>query len=242
MKKILLIVFVLSIVTETYAQLVESRTMLTSYDIVQPKKRENKKKKEWKFRLGLSASTLTGDDIDSDFELGNHTGYQLGFEYRRFGRRGLFYGMEFNFASRGYTVDDVTITKDNGGYYNRYGYWIPDYTTYTDDAKLTCHEFEWVPVNFGYRYDINKDIAVSTRIGLFVNAIITGTYTVGDYEEDYYDYMHDTTPVNVGFKWGIGTQWKKLAVDFEIQKSFIDHAEDFSASERAINFTVGYIF
>ncbi len=239
MKKILLIVFVLSIVTETYAQLVESRTMLTSYDIVQPKKRE--KKKEWKFRLGLSASTLTGEDIDSDLKLGNHTGYQLGFEYRRFGRRGLFYGMEFNFASRGYTVDDVTVTKENGGHYS-YGYWIPNYTTYTDDAKLTCHEIEWVPVNFGYRYDINKDIAVSTRVGLYMNAIMKGTYTVGDYEEDYYDYTDDPTPFNIGFKWGIGAQWKKLAVDFEIQKSFINHTEDFDASERAINLTVGYIF
>ena len=240
MKKFLLFAFVLGIVMESYAQLVDSRTILTSYE--QPVKKE--KRREWKFRAGLSASTLTGKDTeDADYD--THAGYQLGFEFRRFTKTNVFWGMEFNFASRG-TKNEVEVMKEDGGHYS-YGYWVPNYTTSTEDAKITCHEFEWVPINLGYRYDINSDIAVSSRIGVFVNAIMVGNYKVGD--EDAVDIFDDEeyggperVRANAGIKWGIGAQWKHLALDFEIQRSFAKAYEDVKAYERAFNLTVGYIF
>ncbi|MCM1107432.1 MAG: PorT family protein [Clostridium sp.] len=242
MKKILLFVFALGMVGESFAQLVESRTVLTNYDMVQPQKPA--KKKEWKFRLGLSASTLKGDDAKDIDDLGNLTGYQLGFEWRRFMKHGMFWGMEFNFASRGYKISDVEFSRENG---DSYGYWVPNYETYKDDVKLKMHEFEWVPFNLGYRYDINKDIAVSTRLGVFVNFAMAGNYIAGDEEygidsDEYSDMYGDPLRANVGIKWGLGAQWKHLALDFEVQKSFIDHTDELNAQERAINLTVGYIF
>lgn len=229
-KLILLAALALGFITNSSAQMIRSHVTTRSYST------GPEKKKEWKFRLGMSASNFVGKDVE-DADLNSHIGYQLGFEYRRFMKTGMFWGMEFNFASRGNTAE---IDSDEGHWdYNR-NEWISDGTI---DTRLTFHEFEWVPINLGYKYNINQDIAVSTRIGAFVNVAMVGNYKYGDEDAvDAFDDDSDYSRFNAGIKWGIGAQWKHLALDFEVQKSFVKSIEDVKAYERAFNLTVGYIF
>lgn len=179
------------------------------------------KKMEWKINVGATFNTLRGNDNEA-YSYYSKPGYDIEIGFRRMIKNNFFWGMSTGFLSRGFKADYQG---------NR-----------TVSENMMCHVFNFMPVKFGYKYDITKNFAVSAFLGAYLDIVmvqdfsenITSSYRDGD-QYDYYDDVAD-----FGFRFGIGAQYKHIALDFSIDRGVIGRMCDLK--QRSIGLNLGFIF
>lgn len=188
------------------------------------------RKADWKLSVGWTANTARGGSgYEGDF--GHKSGYMIDLEFRKPIKYGIFWGMQIGFEGRGYTYE----SSENG---------------YTEDQTFTTHAFKAMPINFGYRYDLNKDFSVSAHIGAFVDAWMTTDFSGTTYSRNqrYYDEPgfrelheeYDFDCFDLGVAFGIGAQYKHWTLDFDIHRGCRERASDLH--QRSISLSLGYVF
>ena len=196
MKKIVSFVCAALCCVAMNAQLVTSRSVSVSTAPKAPSRTT------WMVRLGLATNNFVGGE-DAD-ELGAKIGYTFGFEFNKsMGQRGAYWGMDFTFASRGYSFDE-------DGY----------------EEKLKLHEFQWAPFTFGWKIPVANSIAIDPHVGLFIAGDIAGKLT-SKYDGESLDdvtigNMDGLNRFDAGLKIGVGVWFKnKFNVDLTYQRGFV---------------------
>lgn len=138
----------------------------------------------WIVRAGASFNGASGDGVDAtkdnwkkykpswnysgDFKRSLGGNLSIGFN-KSFGSGPVFWGMELGLAMRGYKAEaDWSYGASNtiGG----------GYDSHTKSQKLTHNAFnaQLSPINIGYRYNINNNMAVDIHVGGFASYDFAG--------------------------------------------------------------------
>ena len=194
MKKIVSFVCAALCCVAMNAQLVTSRSVSVSTAPKAPSRTT------WMVRLGLATNNFVGEHAD---DLGAKIGYTFGFEFNKsMGQRGAYWGMDFTFASRGYSFDE-------DGY----------------EEKLKLHEFQWAPFTFGWKIPVANSIAIDPHVGIFAAGDIAGKWTFkedGETEDVKIGDIDDLRRYDIGMKIGVGVWFKnKFNVDLTYQRGFV---------------------
>lgn len=172
----------------------------------------------WYIKAGANIANVSfseGDDPDAIF------GYNVGIAFDRpIGSSGVFWNSGLQLATKGYKIDDE-------------GY----------EEKLNANKLE-IPITFGYKYNVNDDIAIDARIGGFANYDVFGKWK----EKDDYDGeevslnlgdMDDYDRFSAGIQFGIGVWYQKLNFNITYQNGLVKQGE---AKEKNWMISLGYAF
>ena len=232
MRKILLLAaatFVLSIAAK--AQIVSSTSSMTTTTRV-----ETESNTRTYVRIGISSNKVVGvykEGSSKDKEKSDASiGYNLLFGFQKpLGKLGAYYGMEYGLSTRGFKFKGEG--EDSNG----------------DDAdfKVTAHQIQWSPFNFGWNITAVRDILqIDPHVGFaltmdFFTCEKNGYYFAyyDEYEYDsyrdfydekdidshsLYDYYFDSYfPLDVKMSLGCGLWFiNKINLDFTYQRGFFD--------------------
>jgi hypothetical protein len=179
--------------------------------------RSEKPKTLWYVKGGLTMNKFTGDGVEVD----GKAGYNIGIAFDRpIGGSGIFWGMGLQLASKGYKIDEE-------------GY----------ETKLKANKLE-IPLNIGYKYNVNDDIAVDARIGGFVNYDVFGKMTSSyEGEEESIDLgdLEGYDRFGAGIQFGVGVWYQRINFNITYQKGLVSQIAD-TAKESNWMLSVGYAF
>ena len=100
-----------------------------------------------------------------------------------------------------------------------------------------------IPLNFGYKYNINDDIAVDARIGGFINYDVFGKFKMSmDGEEESVDLgdIEGYDRLGAGMQFGVGVWYQSLNFNITYQKGFVEQFE--GGKENNWMISLGYAF
>lgn len=181
-----------------------------------------RKKMEWKINVGATFSTLRGNDKES-YTYSSKPGYDIEIGFRRTIKNNIFWGMSTGFLSRGFQADFKGSRID-------------------DTENMMCHVFNFMPVKFGYKYDITEKLAVSAFLGAYLDIVMVQNfdqnYTGSRRDDEQYSYSDDLA--DFGFRFGLGAQYGHIALDFSIDRGVIGRMCDLK--QRSIGLNLGFIF
>lgn len=169
----------------------------------------------WYVKAGMNIANMSGDGESADAIMGYNVG--IAFD-RSIGTSGMFWGMGLQLATKGW----------------KYG--EEDYET-----KLNAHKLE-IPLNLGYKYQVNDDLAIDARVGGFANFDVFGklkykedgeeeSVNIGDLDE--YDRF------SAGIQFGVGVWYQKLNLNITYQNGLVKANE---MKERNWMISLGYAF
>lgn len=140
-------------------------------------------------------------------EADSNIGYNATFGYQKpLGSYGGYWGMEFGVGSRGMKSGDM---------------------------KFIAHNVQYSPFTFGWKFDVNSDIAIDPHAGVFVSYDYSSkakengqSASWGDFAE-YLDAQFNYIGVNynhvdAGLNVGVGVWYKCFNLDLTYQRGFID--------------------
>lgn len=180
------------------------------------------KKTEWKINVGATFSTLRGNDKES-YTYSSKPGYDIEVGFRRMIKNNFFWGMSTGFLSRGFKADFEGRRID-------------------DTENMMCHVFNFMPVKFGYKYDITEKLAVSAFLGAYLDIVMAQNFEQS-YTSNYRDYdqnSYSNDLADFGFRFGLGAQYGHIALDFSIDRGVIGRMCDLK--QRSIGLNLGFIF
>lgn len=169
----------------------------------------------WYVKAGMNIANMSGDGESADAIMGYNVG--IAFD-RSIGTSGMFWGMGLQLATKGW----------------KYG--EEDY-----EEKLNAHKLE-IPLNLGYKYQVNDDLAIDARVGGFANFDVFGklkykedgeeeSVNIGDLDE--YDRF------SAGIQFGVGVWYQKLNLNITYQNGLVKANE---MKERNWMISLGYAF
>lgn len=177
--------------------------------------KKEKSKTVWYAKAGMTFANVSADGESAD----NLFGYNLGIAFDKpMGNSGVFWGMGLTLATKGYKVGDGDF-----------------------EAKINANKLE-IPLNFGYKYTINDDIAVDARIGGFVNYDVFGKYTEsydGDEESCNLGDLEDYDRFSAGIQFGVGVWYQHLNLNITYQNGLVKQND---AKEKNWMISLGYAF
>lgn len=173
------------------------------------------KKTDWKLSVGWTASRAKGSH-DDGFSF--NSGYMAELEFRKPIKYGIFWGMKTGFWSRGF-------------YYNNNAYW--------DDYMMRIHVWKFQPINFGYKYELNRKLAFTAHIGAYFDVWMAES---GDSPSGNWDVFSDynDNACDVGIQFGLGVEYARWALDFNIDRGCRERMDDLH--QRSISLSLGYVF
>lgn len=173
-----------------------------------------KKNTLWYVKAGMN---LANSDVDGTDGL---VGYNVGIAFDRpIGGSGVFWGMGLQLATKGWKVSYEG-----------------------DEIKMNANKLE-IPLNFGYKYQINDDFAVDARIGGFVNFDVFGKMKAkedGDEESISLGDLEDYDRLGAGIQFGVGVWYQKLNLNITYQNGLVE--QDYIGKERNWMISLGYAF
>ena len=179
--------------------------------------KKQKYKAVWYVKAGLDIAGVSGDGWD---EVGNKTGYVVGLAFDRpIGGSGVFWGMGLQLATKGFKESESGV-----------------------EVSLNANKLE-IPLNFGYKYNINDDIAVDARIGGFINYDVFGKFKMSmDGEEESVDLgdIEGYDRLGAGMQFGVGVWYQSLNFNITYQKGFVEQFE--GGKENNWMISLGYAF
>lgn len=169
----------------------------------------------WYVKAGMNIANMSGDGESADAIMGYNVG--IAFD-RSIGTSGMFWGMGLQLATKGWKYSEE------------------DYET-----KLNAHKLE-IPLNLGYKYQVNDDLAIDARVGGFANFDVFGklkykedgeeeSVNIGDLDE--YDRF------SAGIQFGVGVWYQKLNLNITYQNGLVKANE---MKERNWMISLGYAF
>lgn len=195
MKKLLSIVAALMLCAGVQAQIVSTRSAIVKTE---------KSATQWYLRAGLNMMNLTGDDLDTDSNIGYNAtvGYQ-----KPLGSAGGYWGMEFGLGSRGY--------KNSGK---------------NGDLKSIAHNVQYSPFTFGWKFAVADNITIDPHAGIYASFDYSSkekydgeSWSWGDAADDEgIDYHAYDAGMNIG----VGVWYDRFNLDLTYQKGFIDVFSD----------------
>lgn len=217
MKKFLSAVIALVLAVGAQAQIVSSNS--SSIKVVETKK---EKKTTYYLRGGLNFANLSGDYTD-DYDTA--IGYELtmGF-HKAMGDLGLFWGMEWGLGTRG-------CEADFDG----------------EEETISAHKVEFVPFQFGYKYNFDSNWALSAQLGAYISYDYSGTYEY-DGEESDLDDLDGYEALDYGLKYGISVYYSRFFLSLTGQSglnpmfSYSDDDIDMEQSTSNFMLSVGMTF
>ena len=170
----------------------------------------------WYVKAGMNISKITGDNVDVD----NKIGYNVGLAFDKpIGTSGLFWGSGLQLATKGFKT-----------------------SVYDVEETFTAHKLE-LPLNFGYKYAVNDDIAIDARVGGFINYDLFGKLKITEDGESVSANLGDIDGydrLGAGIQFGVGVWYQKLYLNFTLQKGLIEQWE--KAKESNFMISLGYAF
>lgn len=177
--------------------------------------KEAKSSTLWYIKAGLTMANMSAEGESAD----NLVGYNVGIAFDRpIGGSGVFWGMGLTLATKGYKFGD-------GGY----------------EMKFNANKLE-IPLNFGYKYAINEDIAVDARIGGFFNYDVFGKLKMEDDGESESINLGDLDGYDrfgAGIQFGVGVWYQRLNFNITYQNGLL---EQDGMKERNWMISLGYAF
>lgn len=173
-----------------------------------------KKNTLWYVKAGMNIASVDGEGADA------LVGYNVGIAFDRpIGGSGVFWGMGLQLATKGWKVSYEG-----------------------DEIKMNANKLE-IPLNFGYKYQINDDFAVDARVGGFVNYDVFGKMKVkedGDEESISLGDLEDYDRFGAGIQFGVGVWYQKLNLNITYQNGLVE--QDYLGKERNWMISLGYAF
>lgn len=169
----------------------------------------------WYIKAGATLANMgaEGESADALF------GYNVGIAFDRpIGGSGMFWGSGLQLATKGFKI----------GYDG-------------EEMKLNANKLE-IPLNLGYKFGINDDLAVDVRAGGFVNFDLFGKVTEtydGDEESINIGDLEDYDRLSAGMQFGVGVWYQKLNFNITYQAGLLKANE---MKEKNWMFSVGYAF
>ncbi len=226
MKKILLLALFAVCSLGAQAQIISSYSRSISV-VTENETKESKPKDGFSyFKVGLNLSKFSADDLS------RNAGYSIFYGFARdFTDIGLYWGMEFGLSTRGFNYD-----YGSGNYYC--------------ETKLTAHNIQIAPINFGYKYEVIGNFKIDLHLGAYVSYDYAGEYEYyRPYDDHYSDHSiknlsdyHGYHRYDVGLNYGFGVWFKdKINLDFMFQNGFMNCWGGYGKTR---NFTIrlGYAF
>lgn len=222
----------------------------------------------WMVRAGASLSTVTGDGVDAakdnweknkwsgDFERAFGGNVSIGFN-KSFGTSPLYWGMELGVAMRGYKAQSDwsygASSKVSGGY---------DSHTKSQTETLNAFNGQFSPINIGYKYVINDNMAVDVHVGGFASYDFAGKlktesedhiYSTSKYGNNIKDTSTDNsvdigdldgyTNYDFGVIGGVGFWYGHFNIDLNYQRGFVSMFDsDNSFFCNKLQVRLGYAF
>lgn len=204
----------------------------------------------WMVRAGASFNGTSGDGVDAakdnweknkwdgDFKRALGGTISIGFN-KSFGSGPLYWGMDLGVAMRGYKAEADwsygASSKISGGY---------DSHTKSQTQTLNAYNAQLSPINIGYRYVINDNMAVDVHVGGFASYDFAGKLKNETYDHIYITSKYgnnDKTTENsnstdigdldsyrnydFGVVGGIGFWYGHFNIDLGYQRGFISMFE-----------------
>lgn len=240
MKKVFLILCVCALPLVVHAQITKLPAGFTSGKTV------------WMVRLGGGISSVIGDGIDAskknwedskpnkkwncngDFKSATVPSLSIGFN-KSFGSGPVYWGMELGVGMRGYKTEvDWTYgasSSVSGGY---------DYHSISMKETLNAYNVQFSPINIGYKYIINDNMAVDIHVGGFASYDFAGKckienndhyYSTSKYGNNLKDTNTETSnnigdvdnyrQYDFGAIGGVGFWYGHFNIDVSYQRGFI---------------------
>lgn len=222
----------------------------------------------WFARLGASLNNVSGKGVDAtednwakekwsgDFKRAFGGTLSVGFN-KAFGSSPVYWGMEIGVAMRGYKTEASwsygASSSISGGY---------DSHTKSQTQTLNAFSAQFSPINIGYRYVINDNMAVDIHVGGFASYDFAGKlknesndhiYLTGKYGTNDKTTESDNS-INIGdidgyrsydfgVIGGIGFWYGHFNIDLDYQRGFISIFEgDNSFFCDKLQVRLGYAF
>ena len=179
------------------------------------------KKAEWKVSAGWTANEAKGGEGYSG-KFGRQSGYMVDVEYRKPIKYGVFWGMKGGFWGRGYQYEEG---------------W--------SERSAMLHVLKVQPLNFGYKYDLGKNLTVTAHLGAYFDVLIyNAVQTTSSNLEYFSNYADDRC--DIGIEFGLGVEIRHWALDFNIDRGFrermSDHLSMDGIHQRSVSLSLGYVF
>ena len=238
MKKIILLAVAIFMAVAASAQVKYSRTF--------GKKESNV---TWFVRAGVNFNSVSGDYDEDNYHwetkiVGNETdgfdreevrgkeetqvsgkvGFDVSFGFNKpFGKSAAYWGMELGFSSRG--VSATAYDHDETFDYEALKY-IQTYNE-TDKGDFTAYNVKFVPIMFGYKYGITKDIKIDAHLGAFVSYDFATSCNMGYDDDKDIPYLwagaDEFEPLDAGLQLGIGAWYQRFNIDLTWQKGMLEY-------------------
>ena len=171
----------------------------------------------WYVKAGANIANVSvdggGDGPDAIF------GYNVGIAFDRpIGSSGVFWNSGLQLATKGWK-----------------------YSYDGEEIKLNANKLE-IPLTFGYKYNVNDDIAVDARIGGFANYDVFGKYKEkydGEEESCNLGDLDGYDRFSAGIQFGIGVWYQKLNLNITYQNGLVKQND---CKEKNWMISLGYAF
>lgn len=179
----------------------------------------------WYLKAGMNIANISGDGVDAS----SIAGYNVGIMFDRpFGNSGAFWGMGLQLATKGFKIEEEISGAEAS-------------------TKYFANKLE-IPLNFGYKFQINDDLAVDARVGGFANYDVFGKVK----STVKYQGNEDTQSISLGdavdagdrfgagIQFGVGVWYQHLNFNITYQKGLVDQFD--GAKENNWMLSLGYAF
>lgn len=192
------------------------------------------KQKAWCFmRFGLNfMGGATDYDMRDEASVNRRVGYDVTFGVQKpIKKSDFYYSAEVSLASRGFKMED-----NNG------------------EWKFMSHGVRVSPLTFGYRYNINKDLAIDGHVGFIAGYDYASHGDNDGYFSYYYnrgawDYMssgdfdgYDDNAWYCGGRLGVGVWYKRINVDLTWQLTNCYKSVEYDDFLRSRNIVLSFGF
>lgn len=202
----------------------------------------------WYIRAGVSINNAAAngnlkdvykeqeEDNGTKTSFGSKAGYDIEFGFNKgIGKSGAYWGMEFGFGTRGYSLNSERTYAHSSGKYSTSGY-------FKTEESLLAHRFKFMPVMFGYKYSLTDKIKLDAHLGAWLSIdmaaklndknIKSHTYTDGSsmYEETESDLSFGDMKngdgdgfynrFDAGIQVGVGVWYGRWNLDFAYERGF----------------------
>lgn len=235
MKKLMTLLFMCSLVLASQAQ-----------EVLQLPSGFSGGKTVWIIRAGANFSGVSGKGIDAQEDawvknkwsgsFGRAFGGNLSIGFNKsLGSTPIYWGMDLGVAMRGYKTDASwsygASSSISGGY---------DSHTKSEKTTLTAYSAQLSPINIGYKYKINDNMAVDIHVGGFASYDFAGSLKSESYDHIYLTGKYGTNDkttensnstkigdinsyrkYDFGVIGGVGFWYGHFNVDFSYQRGFV---------------------
>ena len=220
----------------------------------------------WIIRAGASFSGASGDGIDAQEDaweknkwsgsFGRAFGGSLSIGFNKtFGSSPVYWGMDLGVVMRGYKTDASwnygASSSISGGY---------DSHKKSEKTTLTAYGAQLSPINIGYKYVINEQMALDVHVGGFASYDFAGNLKSEAYDHVYITGKYGTNDkttedsnstkigdidnyrnYDFGVLGGIGFWYGHFNVDFSYQRGFVSiYDADKSFYNNKLQVRIGY--